>query len=86
MLSKTLQALADSFHRFGDSSGVILTPEAAATYGRVLTDLAEQAEVLEEATANAFSVHGLPADIVKIATLLSLHGVSAGMPAGRVPQ
>lgn len=80
-MSNTLQALAGQFHRFAESSGVIMSPETAATYGRVFANLADEATALEEATANAFAVHGIPADILKIATMLARHGVSAGLPA-----
>lgn len=80
MLSNTLQALACQFAGFADSSGVIMPPETAATYGRVFAALADEAAALEEATTNAFAVHGIPADILKIATLLARNGISAGLP------
>lgn len=82
MISEILQALAD---RLGahQKYGVVLEPGAVAAICRILEDQAHQAKALEEAADRHFAGHGLPDEVVRIATLLARHGVSAGMPKNR---
>lgn len=79
MLHESLQLLADHLAKYRET-GVALESEAVATFCVMLQASADQAAVLEEVADRYFQGHGLPPEVVRIATLLVRHGVSAGMP------
>lgn len=80
MLRDSLQTLADTMARHRET-GLVMEPVAVAAFQAILDSCAAEAEALEEAAQRHFQGHGLPEDVVRIATLLARNGVSAGMPA-----
>ncbi|MBF0169069.1 MAG: hypothetical protein HQL45_15715 [Alphaproteobacteria bacterium] len=82
ILSDRLEALIDQFTLYLNV-GMELKPEAVAVFIMILESCRDEAEALEEAAQRHFEGRPIPADVLKIATLLSRNGVSAGMPKGR---
>jgi len=82
ILSDRLEALIDHFTLYLNV-GMEAKPEAVATFIMVLESCRDEAQALEEAADQYFQGQPIPADVLKIATMLARNGVSAGMPKGR---